>query len=366
VKRAIPFALLALIATGPARGEEITDPQYAGNWALKSLDWERAWRKGYTGKGVRIAAMTGMRCWDPRLKANVWFNAGEDLNGNGRRDASEVNGVDDDENGCIDDFHGCNFGREGPPFRGTAGAGRDLCTMPTPGHDVQALGMAVQPIDGLLNVGVAPDAEIVAFRGEGRNLLEHGYPYLRRLGVMSIVKPALGLSTRQPSGVAMPAPEACHRWRRSWTERSAVALAAFLDRRHPFLLWGQSDAFPACDASNLALIAVEPDGFTRASNDPARYPNPYVDFAVPGSDGRANRGRARLSWGFPVLAGVIAVIQQAFPEADRDDLFEILRRSARRRGVEPFDASGRNGYLGFGQVNLGRAVEIAEQMRGSD
>jgi subtilisin family serine protease len=40
------------------------------------------------------------------LANNIWVNPGEDLNKNGVIDASEVNNVDDDNNGFVDDFYG--------------------------------------------------------------------------------------------------------------------------------------------------------------------------------------------------------------------------------------------------------------------
>ncbi len=40
------------------------------------------------------------------LHNNIWINPGEDLNDDGIIDASEVNNVDDDDNGFVDDFYG--------------------------------------------------------------------------------------------------------------------------------------------------------------------------------------------------------------------------------------------------------------------
>ena len=73
-----------------------------------------------------------------------------------------------------------------------------------------------------------------------------------------------------------------------------------------------------------------------------------------------NRGAARLSWGFGILAGAIAVLQQAFPEADREQLRRILTRTADKVGPRNYDERGWNGYNGFGRINLYRAVTLAD------
>ena len=72
------------------------------------------------------------------------------------------------------------------------------------------------------------------------------------------------------------------------------------------------------------------------------------------------RGAARLSWGFGILAGAIAVLQQAFPEADREQLRRILTRTADKVGPRNYDERGWNGYNGFGRINLYRAVSLSD------
>ena len=44
------------------------------------------------------------------LKANIWVNPGEDLDGDGVVfDTDDINGVDDDGNGYVDDLIGYDF-----------------------------------------------------------------------------------------------------------------------------------------------------------------------------------------------------------------------------------------------------------------
>ena len=52
---------------------------------------------------------TGLDYQHPDMAENGWGNPGEDLNGNGRVDPDEWNGIDDDGNGFIDDLRGFDF-----------------------------------------------------------------------------------------------------------------------------------------------------------------------------------------------------------------------------------------------------------------
>lgn len=350
----LPAAAVAGTETTP-----ITDPHYAANWGLRALDWERVYRAGFTGKGSVIAFRGLINCRYPGIRSNIWFNGGEDLDGNGRIDPGDRNGVDDDRNGCIDDFHGCRFDASGPPFYGSDPAtGDEVCREGGHGHDTAAVGLAIQPVDGHLNVGVAPEAKLMVILADRAPLFRYGYPYLARHGVKVVFHPSLGAGV----GGLGPRRRTCLGWRDVWTGGDPAALANFLDPRFPFYLWGEPDSFPACDPSQLAFGAVDRDGATLAENyrKHTRVPNPFIDLVLPGGDGQLNQGRARLSWAFGLLAGAIAVLQQAFPDADRTRLAAILTHTADPVGPYPYDANGWNGFYGHGRVNLYRAVSLGD------
>ncbi|MEF3694980.1 MAG: S8 family peptidase [Candidatus Cloacimonadota bacterium] len=99
------------------------DPRYAECLNLPSVSAEAAWsihKCGSNPDPVLIAIVdTGMR-WDHvDLAENVWHNLGEDFNGNGYTmyhngttwvmDAGDINGLDDDGNGFVDDLIGWDF-----------------------------------------------------------------------------------------------------------------------------------------------------------------------------------------------------------------------------------------------------------------
>lgn len=85
------------------------DPAIKQAWGLKKSDAARAWSVSQGNKSTIIAVIdTGIDEKHEDLKNNLWTNPGESgLDAKGKDKAS--NGVDDDQNGFIDDVHGWNF-----------------------------------------------------------------------------------------------------------------------------------------------------------------------------------------------------------------------------------------------------------------
>jgi serine protease len=90
---------------------------------LPQIMAEEAWaiHRGQDGAEDVIVAITdaGVEWYHPDLAPNIWHNLGEDANDNGRTllesgdtwvfDPGDLNGVDDDGNGYVDDLIGWNF-----------------------------------------------------------------------------------------------------------------------------------------------------------------------------------------------------------------------------------------------------------------
>ncbi len=87
----------------------INDPAIEAQWGHKLQESKKAWKLTQGSHDVVVAIVdTGVDLNHPDLKNNVWMNQGEigkDDLGKDKR----TNGVDDDENGFIDDVHGWNF-----------------------------------------------------------------------------------------------------------------------------------------------------------------------------------------------------------------------------------------------------------------
>ena len=89
------------------------DPRYSDQWYLPFTHADSAWNtvRGDTTRHSIIGIIDSGVHWDhPDLAANIWINAGEDINHNGVFDSGDNNGIDDDGNGFIDDVVGWDFG----------------------------------------------------------------------------------------------------------------------------------------------------------------------------------------------------------------------------------------------------------------
>ncbi len=76
------------------------DPSYGSLWGMAKISAPQAWDLSTGSSSVVVADIdTGIKYDHPDLAANVWTNSGE-INGNG---------IDDDNNGFVDDFYGYDF-----------------------------------------------------------------------------------------------------------------------------------------------------------------------------------------------------------------------------------------------------------------
>jgi subtilisin family serine protease len=118
------------------------------------------WAAGDSGKGV-LAANHDSGCdWDhPDLINNIWNNLGEDFDNDGHTvewngsawvfDPGDINGVDDDVNGYVDDFIGWDF------------QGNDNNPGPNGTHGTSTAGLICGDGTNGTQTGVAPRAKLI-------------------------------------------------------------------------------------------------------------------------------------------------------------------------------------------------------------
>ncbi|MCS5636935.1 MAG: S8 family serine peptidase, partial [Myxococcota bacterium] len=152
---------------------------FADLWGLHRVRAPEAWGRA-RGEGVVVAVVdSGLDYEHPDIAENVWINPGEDVDGNGRVDPGDWNGIDDDGNGFIDDLRGFDFANsvdgdldgfyDGPLDVGDPDPFDDL------GHGTHVAGtIAAVANNGIGIAGVAPGARIMALKGfsaegEGRD-----------------------------------------------------------------------------------------------------------------------------------------------------------------------------------------------------
>ena len=144
------------------------DSLSAQQWYLEKINIAGAWAVSSGVDDVTVGVIdTGVDFEHPDLQGRFWINAAEDLNGNGRLDSGDENGVDDDGNGFIDDVIGYDF-TDAPRFPD----GGDYITPDnrpddefSGGHGTQVAGLiAAAANNGRGISGVAPGVRIMALR----------------------------------------------------------------------------------------------------------------------------------------------------------------------------------------------------------
>lgn len=132
--------------TTPGNVRPLNDVAYFGGnreWNLNAVGAPEAWAAGYTGQGVTVAVIdTGVDLDHPDLVNSLYVNPGEIAG----------NGIDDDQNGFVDDVHGYDF------------AARDANPNDSNGHGTHVAGTIAAANNGFGATGVAPDAKILPVR----------------------------------------------------------------------------------------------------------------------------------------------------------------------------------------------------------
>ncbi|KXK54276.1 MAG: Bacillopeptidase F [Chlorobi bacterium OLB5] len=130
------------------------------------MNADDVWALGNKGWGVKVGNSDDGFWWrHPDLVKGVWQNLGEDANNNGMTiiwgsgtssafDAGDLNGIDNDGNGKVDDLIGWDFGTNSG-------------TISTASHGSATLGHVIGDGTGGTQTGVAPWAKCMVMRNTG-------------------------------------------------------------------------------------------------------------------------------------------------------------------------------------------------------
>jgi beta propeller repeat protein len=348
-------------------------------WGLDQIRAPEAWDRSL-GEGVIVAVVdSGVDYLHPDLADNSWVNPGEDLNGNGRVDPDEWNGVDDDANGYVDDLRGFDFANsldanEDGDFE-DAGDWSDNDPLDDNGHGTHVAGtVAAIANNGVGIAGVAPRAKIMALKGfpsagsASIATLARAMVYAVEHGAR-VINNSWSCSRRCPSNpVAEEVVALAH-------ARGVVVVTSAGNRRDDVVFFS-----PEKLRETIVVSATTPDagaaGFTNRGL--------LVDVAAPGSGPGTGSGffptRAILSLlasgagpgadGFgafvvgddylrwagtsmsaPHVAGVAALILSQEPSLDAEGVRARIRSSALDLGAHGHDAT-----FGAGLLDAARAL----------
>lgn len=148
-----------------------TGPPSLPGWHHVALGTSSAWTRTQGQPSIVIALIDSGTDWNlPAFHRQLWTNPLEDLNGNGTLDADDLNGIDDDGNGYVDDVIGYDFTDQ--PFGLSAGdfVGTDPWPLDENGHGTAMASVMVARPDKSPVAGVAPGCRLMvlrAFNAEG-------------------------------------------------------------------------------------------------------------------------------------------------------------------------------------------------------
>ena len=333
---------------GPVRWERIdpNDPFFNNQIELRALNLPEAWDvvKGSDGTPkVVIAIVDGGGEWRHEdLRANVWTN----------EDEIPGNGIDDDNNGFIDDVHGVNFANGDVTDNDPTGLPH------TPGnaqHGTAVAGSASAVTDNSVGVaGAAWNAELMHINA--------GSPYFDRAipsgyqGILYAAMNGADIINASWGGLWLADQDVRHieQTLDLATDMSALivtgagnddySIDVFRDypSRHPRVLSvgaTQKDSRVKADFSNYGrLVNVFAPGvfITTTGSD-----NRYIDISG-------------TSFSSPLVAGVAALVKTRFPGLSPDALREQVRLASENIDTEN---PGFAGHLGRGFVNALAAVQ---------
>jgi hypothetical protein len=322
-------------ALGPKRYLRPQDPYFPHQWNLENtgqpiqpgdekrglydadIDGVEAFAAGHTGEKVVVAIIgTGFRWSASTLEPVLWHNPGE----------VPGNGIDDDRNGLVDDYHGYDFVERDsdPQFAGGA-------------HDATVAEIAVAPHDRRSVAGIAPGAKLMIIKiadDSGRIVvapLRLALAYALQNGARVIFMPwsAAGKECGRP-------------------EYQIMSHFIQLASRQSLVIAGRPGEWPACLPGVVSVRPSRPDD--RSEGMPASD----VDFAAPGADGRT---RIAPSYAIGVVAGASALLFAQDPTRTPLEVRQLLARTADRvhPEIRPY-RGGWNSLFGAGRINVARAL----------
>lgn len=310
------------------------DPLYGSQWHLPKILAPEAWDITQGSTDVVIAIVdTGVDWNHPDLNANIWRNPGE----------IPANGVDDDNNGFVDDVVGWDFA--GADFKSP-----DNDPSPGPGHGTHVGGIASAVTDNAVGVaGVGFNCRLMAIKttrdAATETLIFFGYEgivYAADNGA-DVINCSWGgpASSQYERDIIQYA-----------TEKGSVVVAAAGNDNT------SADHFPSGHPHVLSVAWVRADD--RKSNL-SSY-GPTVDVSAPGENilstvpsGGYSSSWSGTSMASPVAAGIAALVKSVHPDWTPDQIGEQVRVSA--DPIDDLNLSYRR-QLGFGRVNAFRALTV--------
>jgi subtilisin family serine protease len=286
------------------------------------IDAPEAWALGVGDRQVKVAVVdTGIDFFHPDLETNVWTNPGE----------IPGNGIDDDQNGYIDDLHGYDFVSD------------DCDPMDDQSHGTHVAGIIGAVGDNHIGVaGVCWQVSLMALKAFD----EKGD------GLLADVIEAIDYAIRNGAQVLNA----------SWSspERSLALEEAVAEARRAGVV------FVAAAGNDRSAVAAYPAAYegvvtvaaTNAKDQRASFSNygPHTALAAPGETifstipNNNYDYRSGTSMAAPYVSGVAALVRARHPQFTSAEVETILRNAV--------DGIQADQYIGAGRVNAWKALAV--------
>ncbi len=330
VERAWPNAVLDV-----CRADQTpNDPRYGEQWHLPRIRAPQAWDIAHGDSSVIIAVLDDGVAWTHQdIGANLWINAAEDINGNGRFDSlwypdGDLDGEDQDGNGFTDDVIGYDF------------VGGDPIPMPesTDEHGTACWGAANAVTDNGIGIAAPPwNVRAMCLRCGGGGSVSLGAAVAATYYAMDEGAWVFSMSF----GSSSPNPLLDDACQAIWQSGAMSVAAAGGDGRLP--------AYPAA-FDNVIAVAASDSNDMRA---PFSAYATWIDICAPGVDILTTTPRGfeyydGESVAAPIVAGVLAWFKSACPEIMNDSALALLYNYCDSMP----DSLYRAGLLGHGRVAM--------------
>ncbi len=344
------------------------DTYYRQQWYLEKIKAYEAWDKVNSSPSAVIAVIdSGIQINHPELRSNIWVNTRE----------IPGNNIDDDHNGFIDDLNGWDFVANVPDPNPKFG---EKYTDSGISHGTMIAGIIAANGNNSYGVaGITWRAQIMALRvlsdsGEGRMAdVIKAIDYAVNNGADII-----NLSFSSPS-YSEALKEALER-----AYRAGVIVVAASGNEQP---GGQgynlnrNPLYPVCyqgDNGENLVIGVGATDTLDAKPTFASYGAQCIDISAPGVsffnivtyNPAAYQGQfdkyfdgywSGTSMAAPLVSGTLALIREVNPNLSRDEIINILLRSADNINVFNPEYIGQTGT---GRLNVGAAIRWATERLG--
>lgn len=327
---------------------------------VQKMGAPQVWNElGNTGKGAVVALIDSGVCWTHTDIINqIWVNPGEDINHNGVvMDAADLNGIDDDGNGFVDDLIGWDFDQN------------DNQPSDDNSHGSHCAGTIAGDGTGGFQAGMAPDARIMVIRV--------GLSFSDEVDVWNGMQYA-AQNHADTISMSLGWPHSNNPDRATWRTNcentinagTAMVIAAGNEGSgsEPDNLRTPGDV-PRVISVGATDCNDQAAGFS--SRGPVSWSNvapfndwPYPpglvkpDIAAPGVDTKSHdvcsgySFKSGTSMATPHVAGAVALMVAANPGLEHDEIKEILESTA-----VPLGDPGKDNTFGSGRVDVFAAVQ---------